>query len=101
MAVCGSKDCRTRDGYADLLRELTASGQCQLVDSRCLDICSGPVVVVDVGAERARVFRKVRRPKQRRDLVRLVVGRPMSDRLRRLQVTGSTARRARRRIRPR
>ncbi len=102
VALCGSKDCRTRAEHADLAEALTTgSVPCHLIDSRCLDVCSGPVVVVAYGSDRPRVFRKVRTGKQRRDLAALVSGGPMTDRLRAIRVTGKRARKAVARVRPR
>jgi len=102
VAVCGSKDCRTRPEYDDLTAALGgADVPVEVIDSRCLDICKGPVVVVRRTDDRPIVFRKVRGRKQRRDLVALVAGGPVTDRLRSIRVTGSTARRAIARIRPR
>lgn len=102
VALCGSKDCRTRSGHAELVEQLVAGDRpCQLIESRCLDICSGPVLVAGYGEERPQVFRKVRTAKQRRDLLRFLGGAPMTDRLRALRVTGKKARRAIGRVRPR
>lgn len=102
IAICGSKDCRARPEYDELTTALVdADVPRQVIDSRCLDICTGPVLVVGRIDKRPLVFRKVRRRKQRRDLVALVAGGPITDRLRSLRVTGSTARRAIVRVRPR
>lgn len=98
VAVCVAKDCRTSDGHRRLVEELDAV-PCRLVASRCLDVCSGPVVVVGVGERKPRVFRKVRRRKQRRDLRALIAGGSVTDRLRALRVTGSSGRRAVARVR--
>jgi len=102
VAVCGAKDCRGRAGHADLLAQLTSGDvPCRVVETRCLDVCSGPVVVVGVGERKPRVFRKLRGRKQRRDLTAVVAGASMTDRLRAIRVTGASARRAVSRIRPR
>ncbi len=102
VALCGSKDCRTRAEHAALAEALTTGPvPCRLIDSRCLDVCSGPVVVVGFGTDRPRVFRKVRSGKQRRDVSALAAGGPMTDRLRAIRVTGKRARKAIARVRPR
>lgn len=102
VAVCGSKDCRARPEHDELTVALGGTDvPWQLIDSRCLDICKGPVVVVGRSDRRPLVFRKVRGRKQRRDLVALLEGGPITDRLRTLGVTGPGARRAIVRVRPR
>jgi hypothetical protein len=102
VAICGSKDCRGWPEHDQLTAAFgSADVPCQVVDSRCLDICKGPVVVVGRIDERPLVFRKVRGRKQRRDLVALAAGGPITDRLRSLRVTGNSARRAIARVRPR
>jgi hypothetical protein len=93
---CVGKDCR-RDGAAATRRLLEQ--HCTIVELPCLDVCSGPIAVIDPTGDRPVVLRKVRSKKVVTDLVDHVVdAAPMSDRLRQRQVAGAKRDKARRRI---
>ena len=95
-AVCTGKDCRRSAGFEELQASLSGVAY---VETKCLDVCKGPVVVVDPASPDAVVLAKVRSPKQRRALLLLVArGGDPPDRLARRAVTGSTRRRALRRL---
>jgi len=96
VAVCIGKDCRRRAEFDDLHAELMDLPH---VETRCLDVCKGPVVVVHPDADDAIVLAMLRSRKQRRDLRRTIVnGGAPSGRLARRTVTGSKRRTALRRL---
>jgi (2Fe-2S) ferredoxin len=96
VAVCIGKDCRRRAEFADLRDELMGIPH---VETRCLDVCKGPVVVVCPESGDEIVLAMVRSGKQQRDLRRTVVtGQALSERLERHLVTGSKRRTALRRL---
>ncbi len=96
VAVCIGKACRRRAEFADLRSELMGVPH---VETRCLDVCKGPVVVVGLDSGDELVLAMVRSRKQRRDLRRTIVsGRAVSARLERHSVTGSKRRTALRRL---
>ena len=71
VAMCAGKDCRKRCEFAAVHDELVE--QCDIVDIRCVGICSGPVVVVHPTADQPLVFSKLRKKRQRRELVAVAV----------------------------
>jgi len=83
--VCIGSDCRKGAGSHRALRN--ALGEVAEVRAvRCQEICSGPVAGIEVGG-RLEWFERVRGPKSRRALVRLVRrGGPLPERLRRRRV---------------
>ena len=96
VAVCIGKDCRRRAEFDDLRGELMDLPH---IETRCLDVCKGPVVVIHPDADDAIVLAMLRSRKQRRDLRRTIVnGGALSGRLARRTVTGSKRRTALRRL---
>ena len=95
VVLCAGKDCRHSSEFASVRRALD---QCSVVETRCLDICNGPVVIVEPTSQDAIVLSKLRAAKDVRDLERLVSGRErITPRLQRRRVTGSKRRAALRR----
>jgi hypothetical protein len=103
VGLCTGKDCRKADGFRTVERELRRA--CTVRELPCLDVCDGPVVVLDVGGDAPVVIERVRN----RALVLEVVehvDRPggsvdvadFSGRLRKRVLTGSKRAKARRRI---
>ncbi len=96
VAVCIGKDCRRRAEFDDLRSELMGVPH---VETKCLDVCKGPVVVVCPASGDEVVLAMIRSAKQQRDLRRTVVGgRALSARLERRVVTGTKRRTALRRL---
>jgi len=96
VALCIGKDCRRRAEFDDLRAELMDLPH---IETRCVDVCRGPVVVIHPDAEDAIVLAMLRSGKQRRDLRRTIVnGGAPSERLARRTVTGSKRRTALRRL---
>lgn len=73
VAMCAGKDCRKRCEFAKIREELDAA--CDIVEFRCVGICSGPVVVTGADSDKPRVYSKLRSKSQRRQLVDVAVGR--------------------------
>jgi hypothetical protein len=97
VGLCTGKDCRKADGYRTVERELRRS--CEIRALPCLDVCDGPVVVLDVRSETPVVVERVRNRALVLDLVEHVVdGETLSPRLRKRVLTGSKRAKARRRI---
>ena len=69
MGLCMGKDCRDRCEFSLLLSQL--GPHCNVVKLPCIDICKGPVAVLDPRGENPRIYRRLRKPKSRRDLLRL------------------------------
>ena len=97
VAMCTGTACRKRSEHEPLRERLAAEGE--LGRFACVGVCSGPVVVVTPAGGTPVVVARVRSRKAHRDVVRLLRGRPLSDRLRRRRVTGSMAAKAIRRAR--
>ncbi|MFK7918594.1 MAG: hypothetical protein AB8G14_10980 [Ilumatobacter sp.] len=72
VAVCVGKDCRKQDGYDKLRTELDA--RCDVVDLKCIGVCSGPVVAVAHRGSAPSVYSKLRSKPQRRLLMSLLAG---------------------------
>jgi hypothetical protein len=97
VGVCTGKDCRRSDGYRTVRREFERS--CSIVELPCLDVCDGPVVVVDVRSPDAVVLERVGgRGLALQVVAHLVEGVPLSGRLRNRKLGGSKRAAARRRI---
>ncbi len=96
IALCVGKACRKRSEFHELHAMLTGVPH---LETRCLDVCKGPVVVVFADSDDEIVLGRVRSPKQRRDLARVIVdGHRLSERLERRNVTGTKRRTALRRL---
>ncbi|MFT5733523.1 MAG: hypothetical protein ACJAQ3_001549 [Planctomycetota bacterium] len=72
VALCTGKTCRRSPGFAEL--ECALSQSCAVVRARCMGECKGPVVVAHPRAAEPVVLRRVRKPKQRRDLLAFLFG---------------------------
>ena len=95
VGVCAGKDCRRSREFGDLTSTLT---RCTIVETRCLDICSGPVVILDPASDDAVILSKLRSSKDRRDLQDVIDrGARLSARLKKRRVLGSKRRAAMRR----
>ncbi len=70
VAMCAGKDCRTRCEYEKLRAELDR--HCELLELKCVDICSGPVVVVGPTSDTAVVLSKLRSKQHRKHLLRML-----------------------------
>jgi hypothetical protein len=76
----------------------SALSRCDVIETRCLDICDGPVVILDPLSADAVVLSKLRSAKDVRDVKRLVSGEiKSSTRLDKRRVLGSKRRSALRR----
>ena len=95
VAMCVGSSCRKRPEHEELRSRLADTTHLRRIS--CVGVCSGPVVAVVPDNGAPIMIRKVRSPKARRDLARLVRGRKLSDRLRRRLVTGANAAKAVRR----
>jgi hypothetical protein len=95
VGLCAGKDCRRSREFEDLKASLT---RCTVVETRCLDICDGPVLILDPTSDDAVVLSKLRSSKDVRDL-QYVVHRDakLSSRLKKRRVLGSKRRSALRR----
>ena len=95
VGLCAGKDCRRSHEFAEIQGALS---RCQVVGTRCLDICDGPVVILEPLSNDAIVLSKLRSAKDVRDVQRHVDGDiKLSDRLRKRRVLGSKRRSALRR----
>lgn len=91
VAMCVGKDCRQRDEFAKIRDQLGVV--CDVVELRCMGICSGPVVVTGAGSDTPQVYSKLRSKSQRRHVLEAVVeGRKPSKALRKRAVTGAKRR---------
>ncbi len=97
IGLCTGKDCRKADGFRTVERELRGAGD--VVELACLDVCDGPVVVVDVDSETPIVVERVRSRAIALELVDHVTeGAGLSGRVRKRMLSGSKRAKARRRI---
>lgn len=71
VALCAGKDCKKRCEFAKMHHALAK--QCDVVELKCVGICSGPVVVAHADSDEPRVFAKMTTKKDRRDLLRVAV----------------------------
>ncbi len=100
VGLCTGKDCRKADGFRTVERELRRAGNVR--DLPCLDVCDGPVVVLDVRGDAPVVIERVRNRALALELVDHL-DQPtdvseLSARLRKRVLTGSKRAKARRRI---
>jgi hypothetical protein len=70
--LCAGKDCRTRCEYRKVRTAL--DDHCTVIDIKCVGLCAGPVVVAHPTSDRPLVLAKLRTKRDRKQLVRLVVG---------------------------
>ena len=70
VALCIGKDCRRRAEFDDLHSLLTGLPH---IETKCLDVCKGPVVVVSPHSDDEIVLAMIRSRKERRDLRRSIV----------------------------
>lgn len=97
VGFCTGKDCRKADGYRTIERELRRS--CRVRELPCLDVCDGPVVVLDVRGDAPVVVERVRNRALALELIEHVTdGVELSSRARKRVLTGSKRAKARRRI---
>ena len=97
IGLCTGKDCRRADGYRLVERELRRAGDvCELP---CLDVCDGPVVVLDARGDTPVVIERVRNRALVLDVIDHVTdGADLSGRVRKRVLSGSRRAKARRRI---
>ena len=97
VGFCTGKDCRKSDGFRTVERELRRS--CTLRELPCLDVCDGPVVVLDARGDAPVVVERVRNRALVLELIEHVTdGVELSSRARKRVLTGSKRAKARRRI---
>ncbi len=97
VGLCTGKDCRKAGGFRTIERELRRA--CDVRQLSCLDVCDGPVVVLDVRGEAPVVIERVRDRALALELVAHVSdGGELSGRLRKRVLSGSKRAKARRRI---
>jgi hypothetical protein len=97
VGLCTGKDCRKADGFRAIERELRAVGDVRTLP--CLDVCDGPVVVLDVRSDAPVVIERVRNRAVALELVAHITdGDELTPRLRKRVLTGSKRAKARRRI---
>jgi hypothetical protein len=98
VALCCGKDCVKDTGFAELRDALTRD--CDVRETRCLGICKGPMAIIGPGAKKPRVLKRLRKRKQRRDLLAVLLdGAPLSNRLKRRLASGKKRRSALRKAR--
>jgi hypothetical protein len=97
IGLCTGKDCRRSDGYRLVERELRRAGDVR--DLPCLDVCDGPVVVLEVRSDTPVVIERVRNRALVLDVIDHVTdGVDLSGRVRKRVLSGSRRAKARRRI---
>jgi len=97
VGLCTGKDCRKADGFRTTERELQRA--CTVRELPCLDVCNGPVVVLDVRSDTPVVIERVRSKAFARELVdHVTAGTELSARRLKRVLTGSKKSKARRRI---
>jgi len=97
VGLCTGKACRKADGFRTVERELRRA--CEVRELSCLDVCDGPVVVLDVRSDAAVVIERVRTRALALALIAHATdGAELSGRLRKRVLTGSKRAKARRRI---
>ena len=95
IGMCAGKDCRRSREFESLKSSLA---RCTVVETRCLDICDGPVVILDPASDDAVILSKLRSSKDVRDLQDVVQrGARLTSRLKKRRVLGSKRRSALRR----
>ncbi|BAN04455.1 hypothetical protein [Ilumatobacter coccineus] len=101
VALCAGKDCKKRCEFAKMHDAL--SERCDVVELKCVGICSGSVVVANVDSDDPRVFAKLKSKRDRQELLRIVVdGKKPSSQFVKREVTNgkkkSTLRKVRRAV---
>ena len=97
IGLCTGKDCRKADGFRTVERELRRA--CVVRPLSCLDVCGGPMVVVEPRGDSPMVIERVRNRALVLELVdHLSTGEVMSPRLRKRVLSGTRRSKARRRI---
>jgi hypothetical protein len=97
IGLCTGKDCRKADGFRTVERELRRAGPVR--ELPCLDVCDGPVVVLDVRGDAPVVIERVTNRAMAIDLIdHATTGSTLSGRLRKRVLSGSKRAKARRRI---
>ena len=97
VGLCTGKDCRHADGFRTVQRELGRA--CTVVELPCLDMCDGPVVVIEPRTSESVVLERVGSRALALDVVDHVVdGDPLSGRLRKRRLTGAKRAKSRRRV---
>lgn len=93
VGLCSGKDCRKRAEYRDLRDALGAVAEVRSV--KCLDVCDGPVIVVQHDGGEPVVLRKVRTDRDQSELLAWVrVGERPGRRLSKRIVGGKRRRKA-------
>ncbi len=97
VGLCTGKDCRKADGFRTVERELRRS--CEVRALPCLDVCDGPVVVLDVDSPAPLVIERVRNRVLVLELIAHATdGAALSGRARKRVLSGSKRAKAQRRI---
>lgn len=97
VGLCTGNDCRRADGFRTVERELRRA--CQVRELSCLDVCDGPVVVLDLRSEAPVVIERVRTRAVALELIAHATdGDELSGRVRKRVLSGSKRAKARRRI---
>ena len=97
IGLCTGKDCRHADGFRTVQRELGRI--CTVLELPCLEVCDGPVVVIEPRSSESVVLERVGSRALALDVVDHVVdGDPLSGRLRKRRLTGAKRAKARRRV---
>lgn len=97
VGLCTGKDCRKAGGFRTVERELRGIGDVRSLP--CLDVCDGPVVVLELRSDTPVVIERVRNRATALEVVAHVKhGHELTGRLRKRVLTGSKRAKARRRI---
>ncbi len=97
VGFCTGKDCRKADGFRTVERELRQA--CTVREVSCLDVCDGPVVVIEPRGKAPVVIERVRSRAVVLELIDCITdGGEMSGRLRKRVLSGSKRAKARRRL---
>lgn len=86
--MCSGKDCKKRCEFAKMYDALDE--QCDVVELKCVGICSGPVVVANATSKAPIVLSKLRTKQQRQQLLQVVIdgGAPTKDLAKRVVTNG-------------
>ncbi len=97
VGLCTGKDCRKANGFRTIERELRSAGDVR--ELPCLDVCDGPVVVLDVRSDAPVVIERVRsRAVALEVIAHITDGAELSGRVRKRVLSGPKRAKARRRI---
>jgi hypothetical protein len=95
--MCTGKDCRQANGFRTVQRELGRA--CSVVDMPCLEVCDGPVVVIEPRSSDSVILERVGTRALALEVVDHVIDRePLSGRLRKRRLSGAKREKARRRV---